>query len=190
VLIGYSKGAPDILDAVVSYPEIRSRLAAVVSLAGAVGGSPLAEDATEDTAQLFRHFPGATCTPGDRTAVDALRPQVRRQWLADHPLPGDLRFYTVAALPDPDRISWILKRPFRKLGKIDPRNDGQVIVTDEILPGSTLLGFLNADHWAVALPIARTHPVVGALFATDNDYPREALLEAILRFVEDDIAGR
>jgi len=33
VLLGYSKGAPDILEALVTYPEIRSRVAAVVSLA-------------------------------------------------------------------------------------------------------------------------------------------------------------
>jgi hypothetical protein len=38
VLIGYSKGTPDILEAVVTYPEIRPRIAAVVSIAGAVGG--------------------------------------------------------------------------------------------------------------------------------------------------------
>ena len=47
VLIGYSKGAPDILEALVTYPEIRSRVAAVVSAAGAVGGSPLANDAEQ-----------------------------------------------------------------------------------------------------------------------------------------------
>jgi len=31
VLIGYSKGAPDILEALVTYPEIRSRVAAMWS---------------------------------------------------------------------------------------------------------------------------------------------------------------
>ena len=31
VLIGYSKGAPDILEVVVAYPEIRRHVAAVVS---------------------------------------------------------------------------------------------------------------------------------------------------------------
>src|SRR5215469_4166074 len=35
VLVGYSKGAPDLLEAVVAYPEIRSRVVAVVSIAGA-----------------------------------------------------------------------------------------------------------------------------------------------------------
>lgn len=189
VLIGYSKGAPDILDAIVSYPEMRSRIAAVVSLAGAVGGSPLATDTDERTAQLFRHFPGAECDEGDRRAVGALRPDVRKKWLAEHPLPADIHYYSVVTLPDSDRVSSILKPSYRKLRKIDARNDGQVIAADQILPKGKLLAYLNADHWAVALPIARSHPVAGAMLVTDNDYPREALFEAILRFIEDDIAN-
>jgi hypothetical protein len=188
VLIGYSKGAPDILDAIVSYPEMRSRITAVVSLAGAVGGSPLADDADERAAQLFRHFPGAECDGGDRHAVEALRPDVRKRWLAEHPLPADMRYYSVVTLPDPDRVSGILKPSYRKLRKLDARNDGQVIAADQILPTGKLLAYLNADHWAVALPISRSHPIVGTLLVTDNDYPREALFEAILRFIEDDIA--
>ena len=58
VLVGYSKGAPDVLEAIVNYPEIRPRVAAVVSVAGAVGGSPLANDAEQYQADLLRHFPG------------------------------------------------------------------------------------------------------------------------------------
>ena len=38
VLIGYSKGTPDILTAIVEYPEIRDSIAAVVAVAGAVAG--------------------------------------------------------------------------------------------------------------------------------------------------------
>ena len=38
---------------------------------------------------------------------------------------------------------------------IDGRNDSQVIFYDQLIPGSTLLGYLNADHWAVAVAIAR-----------------------------------
>jgi hypothetical protein len=189
VLIGYSKGAPDILDAIVTYPEMRPRVAGVVSLAGAVGGSPLAADTSEHTAGLFRHFPGARCEAGDHRSVEALRPEVRRRWLEEHPLPADVRFYSVATLPDPDRISGILKPSYRKLRRIDARNDGQVIVTDQILPMGALLAYVNADHWAVALPIARSHPWIGAMLVTDNEYPREALVEAILRFVENDIVG-
>ena len=69
-------------------------------------------------------------------------------------------------------------------------NDGMVLVSDQVIPDSTWLGCLNADHWAVAVPIARTHPRLAAAFVDHNDYPREALLEAVLRFVEEDLDRR
>jgi hypothetical protein len=72
VLVGYSKGTPDALEAMVTYPEIRPRLAAVVSVAGAVGGSPLANEAEQYQADLMRHFPGATCDAGDGGGVESL----------------------------------------------------------------------------------------------------------------------
>jgi hypothetical protein len=37
------------------------------------------------------------------------------------------------------------------------------------------------------VPVARTHPTIGAWFVTRNAYPREALMEAVLRFVEEDL---
>ena len=88
VLFGYSKGAPDVLEAVVNHPEIRARIAAVVSVAGAVGGSPLANDAEQYQADLLRHFPGAACDPGDGGGVASLRSGVRKTWLAQNPLPS------------------------------------------------------------------------------------------------------
>jgi hypothetical protein len=188
VLIGYSKGAPDILEAVVAYPEIRSRVAAVVSAAGAVGGSALANDAQQYQADLLRHFPGATCTSGDGGAVESLRPATRRAWLAQNPLPGEVRYYSLVAFPEPERISSILESSYAKLAQIDTRNDSQVIFYDQVVPGSALLGYVNADHWALAVPIARTHTMIGSLFVTQNAYPREALTEAVLRFVEEDLA--
>jgi hypothetical protein len=189
VLIGYSKGAPDILEAVVAYPEIRSRVAAVVSAAGAVGGSPLANDAQQYQADLLRHFPGATCTSGDGGAVESLRPATRKAWLAQNPLPGEVRYYSLVTFPEPQRISSILESSYEKLARIDTRNDSQVIFYDQVVPGSALLGYINADHWALAVPIARSHATIGALFVTQNAYPREALTEAILRFLEEDLAA-
>jgi pimeloyl-ACP methyl ester carboxylesterase len=187
VLVGYSKGAPDILEAVVRYPEIRARVAAVVSVAGAIGGSALADDAEQWQADFLRHWPGAKCDKSDEGGVNSLRPGVRKRWLADNPLPSDVRYYSVVTLPMPDHVSRILGSSYRKLGKIDWRNDSQVIYSDEIVPGSTLLAFLNADHWAVATPVNRSHPTIASTFVTQNAYPREALLEAILRFVEEDL---
>jgi hypothetical protein len=187
VLIGYSKGAPDILEAVVTYPEIRSRLAAVISAAGAVGGSPLANDAQQYQADLLRYFPGATCHSGDGGAVESLRPGTRRAWLAQNPLPQEVRFYSIVTFPEQERISSILKSSYDKLAHVDTRNDSQVTFYDQVVPGSSLLGYVNADHWALAVPVGRTHRTIGSVFVTQNAYPREALVEAILRFVEEDL---
>jgi hypothetical protein len=62
-----------------------------------------------------------------------------------------------------------------------------VPIFDQIIPGSTLVAFLNADHWAVAVPVARQHPFVGSILVDHNDYPREAFLEALLRYIEEDL---
>lgn len=189
VLIGYSKGTPDILEAIVRYPEIQGRIAAVVSVAGAVGGSPLADDARQWQADLLRHWPEAECDPGDGEGVASLHPEVRKAWLAQNALPTTVPFYSLVTLPDPERVSRIVRPGYRTLSKIDRRNDSQVLYADQIVPGSTLLGFLNADHWAVVVPVARAHPVIGKTLADRNDYPREALLEAVLRFVDEALAS-
>jgi hypothetical protein len=190
VLVGYSKGAPDILEAIVAYPAIHSRTAAVVSVAGSVGGSPLANNAEQYQLEVMRLFPGATCEPGDGGAVASMRTETRRAWLARNPLPEGVRYYSLVTFPHPERISSILKPTYYALAQVDGRNDGQVIFYDEMIPKSTLVGFVNADHWAIAVPIARTHEIIGASFVDQNAYPREALLEAVLRFVEEDLAAR
>ena len=187
VLVGYSKGAPDLLQAVVSYPEIHPFIAAVVSVAGAVGGSPLANPAKESDLNLLKHIPKSECTEGDGQAVESLRPAVRRQWLQDNPLPRSIRYYSVVTYPSPDRVSSVLKSMQKKLNAIDSRNDSQVIFYDQVIPGSTLVAYLNADHWAIAVPIAEAHPFIGRHFADKNDYPRKAVIEAVLRFIEEDM---
>ncbi|MEJ2534514.1 MAG: hypothetical protein P8008_03370 [Gammaproteobacteria bacterium] len=189
LLIGYSKGIGDIMEALVRYPEVASRTAAVASLAGAVRGSPLAEDATQSMLDILSHFPGAECDEGDGGALHDLLPSVRNDWLHEHALPPGIRFYTVASWPDPERISRALRPTWRKLGReADARNDGQLVFYDQIMPGSTLLAFANADHWAMAVPIARQHRLAAAVAVNHNDYPREALMEALLRYVEEDLA--
>jgi hypothetical protein len=188
VLVGYSKGAPDILEAIVSYPEIRPRIAAVISVAGAVGGSPVAAEVTQAKLELLKHFPGAECSNGDGGAIQSLRPATRRAWLAENPLPRDFPYYSLATCPEPDNVSPVLKPTYKKLRKVNPRNDGMMVFDDQLVPGSAYLGCVNADHWAVSVPIARTHSNIAALFVDENDYPREALLEAVLRFIAEDLA--
>ena len=120
----------------------------------------------------------------------SLRPGVRRAWLGSNPLPRDFPYYSVVTYPEPARVSSVLKGSYDKLAKIDGRNDSQMIFYDQVIPGGSLLAYVNADHWALAVPINRAHSTVGSLFTTENAYPREALLEAIVRFVEEDLDAR
>ena len=62
-----------------------------------------------------------------------------------------------------------------------------MIFYDALIPGSTLLGYVNADHWAIAMPISRDMPVVAQTLIDRNNFPREVLLEAIVRFVEESL---
>ena len=87
-----------------------------------------------------------------------------------------------------EQISAALRPSYDELAQIDPRNDGQLLFYDQIVPASTLLGYLNADHWAIALPIARDHPALAAL-VDRNAFPRELVLEAIVKHVEADLQG-
>jgi len=190
VLVGYSKGTPDILEAVTTYPELQQRVAAVVSIAGAVGGTPQANTVEQSTLNLLQYFPDAECDPGDEGALKSLTPEVRKRWLATHSLPGSIRYYSVITYPDADHISSILKSSYDKLSQVDSRNDSQLIFYDQVIPGSVLLGYLNADHWAVALPINRTHPFIASHFVDRNGFPREVLAEALARFIEEDLSNR
>jgi hypothetical protein len=190
ILAGYSKGAPDILEAVVAYPELAAKVQAVVSIAGAVHGSPLAVDSTQGQANMLTMVPGSNCNEedGDNDAVSSLLPSVRKQWLADNPRPDHIQFYSVVTFPEPDRVSWALKNSWLLLGENDIRNDTQVIVFDQMIPGSKVIALANADHWAIAVPVARSHPLFGSTLIDKNDYPREAFLEAMLRYLDEDLA--
>lgn len=185
VLIGYSKGLPDILEALLQYPEIQPRIAAVVSVAGAVGGSPFAEKVSESTLNLLRKVPGSTCKPNEGNALEGLRASKRLAWLAAHALPKNIRFFSVVTFADRPQVSRILRSSYDKLARIDPRNDGQLIYYDQIIPGGELLAYLQADHWAVAIPLERRRHGVVRFFANHNDFPREILHEAIARYVEE-----
>lgn len=187
VLAGYSKGAPDILEALVSYPELAKRVVAVVSLAGAVHGSPLAVDSTQAQANMLTMVPGSKCEEehGDNDAVASLLPDVRKRWLAENPLPDHIRYYSVVTFPEEDRVSWALKNSYILLGQNDIRNDTQVIIFDQMIPGSSVMAIVNADHWAIAVPVARSHPLFGSTLVDKNDYPREAFLEAMLRYLDE-----
>ncbi len=62
----------------------------------------------------------------------------------------------------------------------DKQNDGQLLKTDAIVPESTYLGAALTDHLGIALAFEKDKP----------SYPRAALLEAMVRFVLDDLGAK
>jgi len=187
ILVGYSKGAVDILEAVARNEPATRNVAAILSVAGSIGGSPLADTTSESTMDLIRFAPGAACDQGDDGALDSLRTSVRQDWLAQHPLPGRIRSYSMVALPQQGMVSAILEPGYDQLAAIHPLNDSNVLFYDEVIPGSTLLGYANADHWAIALPIAQSSPIIGATVVNENLYPREVLWQAMIEFIINDL---
>ena len=184
VLLGYSKGASDLLEAAAD-PAVAARVAALVTLSGTVNGSPLADDASEIPIDVLASLPGIACATGDRGALVSLRRATRMGWLATH-APLGLRVYSITSHADREQISAVLRSSYDELSLIEPRNDGQLLFYDQIVPGSTLLAHLNADHWAPALPLARDGALAG-LIADRNGFPREILLEALLKQIEEDL---
>ena len=77
------------------------RLMGRLGLSGAVRGSPLAEDSSQAMANILTMVPGSKCDEenGDNEAVASLRPDVRGTWLAEHPLPAGIHYFSVITFP-------------------------------------------------------------------------------------------
>lgn len=183
LVVAHSKGVVDALEALAAYPELVPRVAAVVSIAGAVNGSRLIEGLDHTSTAILQHLPLAGCDGG---ALESLRPAVRMRFLATARLPTAVQYFSLVGIVDEAETSWPLRSRWRRLAEIDPRNDGQVLWTDAIIPGSKLLGYVCADHVAIALPFGRTPNWLGAAL-DHNAFPREVMLEAIVRTVEESL---
>ena len=68
-----------------------------------------------------------------------------------------------------------------QLAHFDVNNDGQLAANDAIVPGSALLGYVNADHWAIAIALSRQLPLLRGLFV--DDVPRAALALAAITVI-------
>jgi pimeloyl-ACP methyl ester carboxylesterase len=179
ILVGYSTGAVDILEFLLRYPEMATRVQSVVSVAGAIGGSPLAAQAGGAYDLLLGWVPSSHCPPGDGGVLDSLREQTRHDWLASNVLPGHIRYFSVAAFTTRPRMASALVPAWESLLSYDLRNDGQLLARDALIPGSTLLGYVDADHWSIAIRIEASHPMLAGR-QDPRPFPRAALLEAIL----------
>jgi pimeloyl-ACP methyl ester carboxylesterase len=182
-LLGYSKGAVDILQFLVDYPDLATSVVAVVSASSPIYGSLLASKAEWAYEHLFANAFSSRCDPGDAQMVSSLVPETRKEWLEAHPLPDDVRYYSLGAFTTREHFSRALVPAWRILASRDARNDGQLVIGDALIPGATLLGFANTDHWGLALTIENELPRL-AHRKDPRPFPQDQILEAIVRFVE------
>ena len=79
-----------------------------------------------------------------------------------------------------------LRPSWRRLSIHAKEQDGQIVAWEGVLPGAKYLGAARADHWAIALPFDEAPDPPKAI--DRNHFPRDALLEAIVRYVSADVA--
>jgi hypothetical protein len=183
VLMGYSKGIVDILEFLIQYPSLAARVHAVVSIAGSVNGSPIANRYTF-IYQAGKNWPSKKCPPGDRGVAVDLQREPRMNWLARHRLPEHIRYFSIASIAPKEEVARGMALMDAPLRYMDPLNDGQLLFYDQLLPGSELLGYVRADHWAVALPLQERWSVLAGNSAGTH-VPRGLMIEAIvLRLAE------
>lgn len=181
ILVGYSKGAPDIQEALASDPQAQSAVAAFVSVAGAVGGSPIAETMPAIAERYASMLKLGTCDGNVAEAFQSLRQDVRQRFLADHPDPL-VPSFSLAAVSDATNTSKMLAQAWKLLTAYDPRTDSQLLQTDALIPGGDFLGTLRADHLAAALNYESSTDSTIRSAADHNHYPRAAVFEAAVRF--------
>ena len=191
VVVAYSKGVPDTLEALRRMgKETPPNLRALVSVAGVVSGSPLADWLNRYKKVLeILPTPGA-CSHVNENFLKSISRNRCLHWLAQHwqSMPQGIRYYSLVTFTKPRRMHWFLRLLYAKLAEVEPRNDSHMLIHDQVLPGAKLLGYLKSDHWAVALPFNRSNRSLwNRLLRNNNAFPREVLFEAILRYVESDL---
>jgi hypothetical protein len=186
IIVGYSKGALDALRFLVDFPALAAQVDAVVSVAGPIYGSPLAGIARAPYERLLARLPYDKCPPGDGEVIRSLDPTTATQWLASNPLPSSVRYYSISGFTTREHVARSLVPAWKILNRTDVRNDGQVVAADAVIPGSTLLGYANADHWGIAESIETVRTFLAAR-PDPTPFPLEPLLRSIVLFVSDDL---
>jgi pimeloyl-ACP methyl ester carboxylesterase len=177
VLIGHSKGTLDILHFLVDHPRPARRVDAAVSVSGPVSGSPLADGVAGMYDRLLSQMPFRDCPAGDRQVIDSLKRSDRTEWLASHRLPGHVHCFSLATFTRREDMHPLMLLTYDRLAAAGERNDGYVPITGQLIPGATLLGYANLDHWDIALPVRERLNFGGVNSRADA---RRLLFEALL----------
>ena len=186
VVVGYSKGISDLITALALYPTVGEKVDAVISVAGVVLGSPLAEN--KKIIGKILQLSSASCRGPDGQGLESITPVVRQQFLKQHSLPKQVKYYSLVGAVPRSETSLVLLPLWDQASMATGASDGQVSSNDAVLPGSTLLGHMKADHWAIAMPFITGTPTLAKTLVTKNQFPREVMFSTALEVVLAELA--
>ena len=189
ILVGYSKGTPD-LQVALAKQNIKQYVAAFISVAGASGGSVIA-DAMPGQADVWirGYFKMANCKGDLTNGFKSLKRSERQAFLGAYPDPV-VPTYSIIAFSEKLNTSKALAKTWDLMVAYDKRQDGQLTQSDAIIPNSTYLGALKGDHFAVALPFDKSKDATIRSGMDKTKFPRATTLESLLRYVMNDLQTR
>ena len=204
IIMGYSKGAPDTMALLINHPEIRPRVRAVFNWAGAIGGSPLADDMYETVRErnipkgkeelksilgimapiILESGPIRRLEEYDvKTAIEHITKSYRSEFFKKHEETLDkmnIPFFNLTGSTSADEVPFFQTQGYMQLHRYDSNNDMQVTQEDAKLhiPMATDLAMLHGHHWDVSYdPFPRLMRVGPNL---DHPFPKEAAIAAII----------
>lgn len=186
IVVGYSKGAPDLQVALTNDAEAAAGVAAFVTVAGAVGGSPIADLLPAQVDRWLKAYNVTKCEGDLAATFKSLQRGARQAFLAAHPDPP-VPSYSIAAVSDRSNTSKFMLENWLMMSVYGPKQDSQLIQADTVVPGAVFLGSAKADHFAIALPFESSSDASVRSAFDKNHFPRTALLEALVRYVTQDI---
>ena len=201
-LLGYSKGAPDILSFIVHHPEYHDQIKGVFTWGGAIGGSYTADgiyDQIKDlpTAGSYEYVSGllSVISPAMKQvgvrrldefdikgALYDLRTDVRELFVKEHAeyLDGlGIPIFALTGATTPLEVPSIQFMDCVRLSSYDANNDMQLTQRQSLLPigMSTHIAMAHAHHWDIAyapFPLAMRALIPNL----DHPWPRYAALVA------------
>ena len=183
--IGHSKGAVDLMTAIQTYDVARTSIRALVSVAGAIGGTRLADLGVALGILGFRDAVRSAglgnCRIVDHGGIESLSREVRYAAMRDWRPPDTLRSYSLVGVSSLAETSRPLQTMWKRNAYFSIDQDSHIIAEESVIPGGEFLGIGKGDHWALALPMSE-HPKTRKK-VDRNRFPRTALLEAIVRHV-------
>ena len=212
LLIGYSKGSPDILSLLVQRPDLAPRIRGIIGWAGAIGGSYLADDIYQQLTSLKLPTSTGDLTKDVTRAVMKLAPitQIRKidRRIPEYDIVGAIRSLTttaraeflaehrdeIAALGIPMftftgsttafDVPYFQFRGTMELAQKDLHNDMQLVQAQARFPAEmgTQVAMLWGNHWDLSYDAFPWYTTMGSTKLKDP-FARRAAMSSIVQLM-------